>query len=321
MSETFDRIDAAMLLSAQYRWWGNYSASELPEMLEIADAAQAADDPRGAELHSRLEREALSDGWDSAEEAARLTEPPLLPVSRIGAVSAFGGAAIDGVRAAEERMNDFGLRSHATSNRGDFRVTDDARRALGAEGAAATLRVLEGVRDAERLDQAALVGMVRDLHANPWDGGPMRRLAEDAVYSEVGDHLVEPVRAAVNHVVPEQANGTRLVADIVTLENDREALRARAAAAGREMNAERFSVGAGADSLAGERGRQVVAPTSEAMRSSTEADAGRAPQPHQPGQVSAGRGTSRAVEMRGGERYQGRRDPGQSLAGDRGLER
>jgi hypothetical protein len=279
MSTTYDRMDAAIALVGDEQWWGRVaSAPVISELVDRASTADAAGDSRGGLLLERLDEQSrVRFGVPAVAVAADTYLVDDQSGTHIRGLSSYASAKIAGIQAAEKRMNDFGLRSKAVNVERDFAVTEEAMKTLGAEGAAATLRVLDGIREMSGPDHEELLRMVWDLNAHPWDRGPLR---DQAVYELEGtihgsvegidipnrDNLHDMVDAAV----PEESRGVDIVAGIVSRANDRVALEARVArqdmVTNRSASAAGFPLSAG-DSLL--RARAAQSPTAAQRSTAT----------------------------------------------------
>lgn len=258
MSKTYDRMDAAIDLAADQMWWTNVASEPvLSDLLERAAVAEIGGDARGQLLRTRLDELSKVFFGVPAEQVGPGRARPVDELGDNPCVSSFASATIAGIQAAEERMHDFGLRSSEVLVPSDFVVTEDTRRQLGAEGAAATLRVLDGIRELQGADEEKLLCMVWDLNAHPWDRGPLRDQARYQLEGTIDGQAEgidsldrEDLQTMIEEVAHEESHGVSAVAGIVSRANDRETLQARVARQGavtaRETSAASFPVSAAA---------------------------------------------------------------------------
>jgi hypothetical protein len=151
-------------------------------------------------------------------------------------------AVIAGVRSADERLAAFGIDSTAVAFGRPPTVSKEARIILGAEGAAATLRVARALQENARPTTENVLRMVQDLHANPWDDGPLRAYTVQSLHhaAEVGhpDEVIVPTPVRLADAldasdVEIQARGLELTATQIARANDVDALNQRISSATR----------------------------------------------------------------------------------------
>lgn len=151
-------------------------------------------------------------------------------------VDGYEKAVIAGVRSADARLVAFGIDSAAVAFGRPPAASKEARIILGAEGAAATLRVARALQEHARPTTESVLRMVQDLHANPWDDGPLRVYTVQSLHhaAEVAhpDEVIVPTPVRLADAldagdVEIQARGLELTATQIARANDVDALNQR----------------------------------------------------------------------------------------------
>lgn len=246
VEKAFQDVDGALALANDPRWWADVAPVDVLGLVEYRWQEHDPADQRYSTLEQILDERTgelygvpAADFADGAiPDSYRRSRNDAAPAVGSDRLSAYEEVVVRGIHDADARMADFGLRSTNIAYGSPVELSDEARVILGAEGAAATLRVAEKIGAVGQPTDESLLRMTWDLQANPWDSGPLRRDAVEQLSNSIGaysDKLAAPTAERLNDVleaeVPDERRGIHAVASRVSRDTDKEALRGRVEAA------------------------------------------------------------------------------------------
>lgn len=272
MDRTFTDVDGAAALVNDPHWWAEPRHGDVRRFLEYVDTAPdiAQAQALAEALDTKTREHHGVPAWVYAESFR--ADAPRPPAPTPGALTAYETVTVQGVQDAEARLSELGVNPSSVAYGQNPDISDETRRTLAAEGAAATLRVHDQLAETPQLTDEAMLRLTWDLEAHPWDSGPLRTEAQTNLRTHIADRSeglalpsTERMATVLNHHAPEAARGASTVAGQIARATSREALKSTVDA-GSVSRAPGVSVRPeapqmrGAERYAGSRNVATVAP-------------------------------------------------------------